>query len=838
MYVEGKKGISTFRVDFQANYQGKEFKVRFGSERESYIGIFNYEHTYDNPAPLKLDKLSGTGLGSSANIVDAIDFNITDNNLTKLFTTSDFRIKTPSGAYTSEFTPYSSDSGNRIEAYSMVDNSVWTRFDTANTISSSNTLTQFTSGRGYWVRGTSKLATEDNNYTKIGIITSSGVDSNDDEVYGKLNNGWHMLSFEESDLRYAPSGIYIPKGVYSGTNTSAVGGVRIYFTRHASTVTTTGQIRGNFIDSSKVLDLNTSDGNASNVGWTQNFTKAINFASIASRLLYGENVNMRAYPAVSRATSVDSNGTDGIIILADHLFEVNSSNSTIRTLAGSSLRSTSRGFYSSKFGEFILTATLNDVGGEDINASMGISMPKYSSTEEIVSDLNDTNRSALLSKIYEGLLNASKKSGSTVASTIADAYFINIDSNGSAYSSSNLTIESFPQVLMASGARFSITDKTTVKLFEFKMNGAFRVTGVSGSKDLTIALEDDNITRTINAINGVFSDTGIKARDLGNNYFMLSSSNGAITLLEDYNATLFEDIPLGSSLIDEGVRDLTRGSIKEVYSVRDLLDRRMKYDLSLMDGNISVDNNVSWDKLYDYNFTDKAEGIPDLKLDSPNLTNDLRKNAIWVIDFPLKSSLIQKFAKYGKEIVNISVQKFSHDNLSYYDFLDLTKNPDDWYGNTYESDDDLNFDNDYQGIFHIFANQNYCVKIRDKAPLPSSTKAISSDSSITYSARPTFNNTLKDGEGVTQNHISSKLNIKFDKLFINPLANDYYNVVAILGGTRYYLRDNGQYFSLDIDDLDMGLISKAPDEADDPIFINAYDGSGNILKAFKWNSMC
>jgi hypothetical protein len=350
-----------------------------------------------------------------------------------------------------------------------------------------------------------------------------------------------------------------------------------------------------------------------------------------------------------------------------------------------------------------------------------------------------------------------------------------------------------------------MADTTSIRVYKFIYNGTFKVLGNIGSRDISPTPEDNNVTHTVDAINAVTSNTGVYAQDLGSNYFMITASAGTIILEEDYNATLFEDVALSSALIPATNRRLTKGSIIDVYSNRDLLDKEISIDVDLLDSNLTI-NDVNWSRIYDYNLTRQLDvGIPNPNLRASNLVVDLGKNAIWALDFPIKQSLIQKFSNFGKEITNISMQRFSHDNISYYDFLDLTKDPDDWYGNTYNSDATLRFDNDYQGIFHIFPNQNYWVKLKDKAQLPSSTIAMSNDSSITYTAKPAFNNTISEGVGKTENHIADSLNVKFNEAFIDPLAKDYYNVVAIIGGIRYYLRDNGKYFSLSIDDLEMNL---------------------------------
>ena len=47
---------------------------------------------------------------------------------------------------------------------------------------------------------------------------------------------------------------------------------------------------------------------------------------------------------------------------------------------------------------------------------------------------------------------------------------------------------------------------------------------------------------------------------------------------------------------------------------------------------------------------------------------------------------------------------------------------------------------------------------------------------------------------------------------------------------KYYLRNEGKYFSLNIDDLEMGLKERKSTEANIPIFIQAYNSAGDVLK--------
>ena len=88
-------------------------------------------------------------------------------------------------------------------------NGLYNRFDTRNTLNGSNQFDRFTPGRGYWVKATSQQAHDDGNYTKVGLIVKDAPDIDEDYLYGNIENGWHMLSFGDMDLRYSPTGVFM-----------------------------------------------------------------------------------------------------------------------------------------------------------------------------------------------------------------------------------------------------------------------------------------------------------------------------------------------------------------------------------------------------------------------------------------------------------------------------------------------------------------------------------------------------------------------------------------------------------------------------------------------------
>ena len=82
----------------------------------------------------------------------------------------------------------------------------------------------------------------------------------------------------------------------------------------------------------------------------------------------------------------------------------------------------------------------------------------------------------------------------------------------------------------------------------------------------------------------------------------------------------------------------------------------------------------------------------------------------------------------------------------------------------------------------------------------------------------------------TSNDLNSKLTIFFDTNFLNPLTNAFYDVVALIDGKRYHLRNSGSNFQLNIRNKEMNLLEREAGEGKYPIIIEANDGLGNSFK--------
>ena len=81
--------------------------------------------------------------------------------------------------------------------------------------------------------------------------------------------------------------------------------------------------RGNYVDISiSALSQPTGGGNPYGLAA---IAQRINVASESSKMLYGENTNVRAFPVARSIRGNDLFANEGLVILSDQLFELNSS---------------------------------------------------------------------------------------------------------------------------------------------------------------------------------------------------------------------------------------------------------------------------------------------------------------------------------------------------------------------------------------------------------------------------------------------------------------------------------------------------------------------------------
>ncbi len=322
MYIEGRPNVPAIRIDYQADYEGDKFRIKFGEEEEDYYAYFRSTATFQHPSKLRVEVIEK--ITSSSPIDRSVDFNISDNSLLLLAENS-FKILDDDGITVGGdgVTPFNPSKGDFLTMYSF-NGYKWDIFNSTNINIGSNDFEKFNPGTGYWALAESQNAHNDNNQSKIGIITKDEHEILD-ETYANVIDGWNMLSFPKGDLRYATSGMFIPLDVIFAEN-----GINLFFSHLGNVDATLANSRGNNI----ILEAN---GTVSYVDFNDSGDVAqyINLAVKNKQIMYSEETNLRAFPAMG----VNGLNTKrGVMLISNHLFEVNSSNSSITTLTGSPLR--------------------------------------------------------------------------------------------------------------------------------------------------------------------------------------------------------------------------------------------------------------------------------------------------------------------------------------------------------------------------------------------------------------------------------------------------------------------------------------------------------------------
>jgi len=807
MYIEGREGVPAIRIDYQGDYEGDKFRVKFADEKEDYICYFNNNKTFNNPS--KIYTPPTLNITSSSPIERAVDFNISDNSLV-LLSENSFKILnddgiTVGGSGVSKFNPERMDD---LTIYRTNGNN-WDIFNSKNTRNGSNDFSILEPGKGYWVLAKSQLANNDGNKTKIGIITKDESEITFDS-YKNITNGWNMLSFPDSDLRYATSGMFIPLG------TIAESGVNVFFNHLGDNNANNGSDRVNYI---KLSGESSSDINYSNPA---DIAQYINLDVKNKQTLYGEETNLRAFPAYNPHTTPEQSG---VVLIASHLFEVNSSNSSIITLSGASLMATNRNTYSTTYGEYILSVDMNEINGTEINGSMEIMMPgeKFNSAGAKVFDLNNNefNLSTSAQKIKRALVVASTPSNSRASSALSNTILIDLNfvTEHNPYNKQS----NFRSILMSAQTRFSIRDITYIKAFRQENNGTFYIVGDKSIQSVSgrgLSLGD--------SINNKTSESSISYSSLGGSYFVISSPSArSLDLLEangvSPSSKLFDDIALNDGTIPINKRHLTRGAITFVRDHKNIMSVKVRSNLKILEGNKTALPNT---KLADFNVSRNNYGSFDIIGDFPFVTSDLKPNAIWSTDFPLQDGPINLLAQHGKQISSIMTMNKSTNNDHYWAFTDLTKTPDTWYDKT---------NKDTQDIFHIFSQKAYWVKIKTRLDISPGNSLANNEknpfvdyvnSNYTYSVYSHFNNDILASVGKTTNHLDHTLTISFNKSFIDPNKYGYYDVLTVIAGEEHRLRHNGRDFQLRISSNELNIRERAPGGSTYPILIKAYNGFG------------
>ena len=799
MYIEGKDDIPTIRVDYQGDYEGTKLRVRFGEERVTYYTYFNSSKTYSNPADLYAQIVDDEA--KSASIVEAVDFNISDNNLT-LLEKNQFKTLNNDGTIGGDgIKTFKEENDDELLVYHFQDKG-WQIFNSSNTNVGSNDFDEFEPTKGYWIKAHSQNAHNDGNKTKIGLITKDAKDLDRSNYYKDLDNGWNMLSFSDEYLRYATTGMFISQEEID------ISGVNIFFGQHG---------REYPVDENRSRDINITIGqsNAKNLG---DSVQLVNAFIRLRELLYGEPIHARAFPAMQK----EGTGSEGMVIISNARFETNSKTAT--TLTGAKLNDSANAYQSSKYGEYLLGLEINRLDGSDINGSVDFFMPssqnrRFHASGAVATDINQTseNNHIIAQKLDKALRDATIPIGENQPAATSRVYLVDFDFESNATIKDYTDPSHYRSLLITAGTRFIARDRAYTKVFKTLDEGEFTIKGES----VQTAIYLKGGPSVVDLINQHTGSTNIVAKDLGDDFFAITSpSVRNLDLLEDSKVSIFADIATNDGNIPAENMRFTKGAIARVYTFSNLFTPSVTLDTDRFTGNktrlprvqmeyMSVDGDLS-DDLGTY--VTSAKGFP-------SATLDLKENSVWAIDFPM-DGIIEQFASYGKEIVSIMTINFSADNLAYWSFIDLTKSPDTWY---------IEDGADVQDIFHLYNQKAYWVNIKDKRSSAVNNQVLTSQSVYQKRVYTHFNNTLSEGIGETKNHIDHTLSVRFDASFLSPRENPYYDAMAVIAGEEYRLRYNGNGFQLRLNSSIIHLNERNINEPNDPILLKIFDGLGNNL---------
>jgi len=798
MYIEGLSTPS-IRIVYQADYEGDKLQVKFGRHTLqnplSFYTYFSTDNTYSNPAKLYSDTVHAVGSKTSVPIKDAIDFNITDNNITSM-SDNTFNIK-------KDLKPYSSK--DSLIAYRF-NEGYWDIFNSNNV--KGNDFTSFEVGKAYWIKAESENANNDNNFTKIGLITDS-VGSINQSVYENMSSGWNLATFSDDyryadkkgvfgptyslTLRYSPTSMFIPSNVLE------VNGINLFFRPFSSDVS--------IFDQNITLHI-TPTGRYRN---TTDVAQGINIATVARNKFYNEYIKLRAFPAMNRA------GDKGVIVISNRSFEVNSSNSSIVTLSGHSLVSSGINRSFAPYGDYLLASKLTNLSNAPISASIQVNFHLISSKPVDVVDLNTSNNLIKLNKIYNGLVEASKDSSGTSRAN-SDAYLIALDFN----SSQNYNNESlFSSIIVGSSEKMNLKDTTYVKIFKYNLSGVF---SILGEKNVKVSLpNENNITRFIDTINANTQKTGVRASELNTtsgNYFIIYSTKmqdlTSFDLRKDKLNLFSYYISLGYSVLPN--QGFVHGALGTIYTHANILDSTLNIDKDVLYGlntKIADYGNIN---LLDINEVSASDGNGSIKF-MPFYKSSNNLSRTYAPSFPSGNfySFPLMFKHAGKKVTNIISQEISANGTPYWEAIDLTRSPQDWLGRRDYGKKNGN-DFDIQSLLHIRENKSYWVRVLNSSVSRSllryelsNNKVVIKKSFINYFD----NNVSNTGEINIENHIFHKITFKFGDKQVGDYVARKYNINMQLGSGNIY-----DFSSVENNDFEL-LISD--------IYMPIYDGKHNVL---------
>ncbi|MDR2033414.1 MAG: hypothetical protein LBP89_02130 [Helicobacteraceae bacterium] len=487
---EGRK--ADLEIRFQEDYKGKTFYIKFNNGLVMQ-GVFDPKYTQGAPATLEAKKDPTTEV---SRILDLIDADLSDNNLSAFdyFSVSCHSLYCVNSNIVTGGRQKLSD--GTLIAYSWNQASqTWAIF---NSKSQNNDFDHFEAGKAYWVR-----IDAPNNANAGLILAASDLTK---EVYNnKLNNGWNMLSFNDSFLRHTPSAVFAPNADINGL-----------------------KVRDNF--AKNIVEINASSA-ADAARWFNRKIYELNQK--------GENGwRIRAYPAKN------ASGEEGIVLISDEDFGVTASG--LKTVANQELLSGAIEtpiFNMTRVDEHILALRTN-------GALFGANAPSPKKAAIQIGFAGDNIMSAIDlggATSYGDVLSAINSALAANSLTKSGAVLIDEDFSGE-----------YKTILISANKRLYARDTTFLRLFDYDdaLSGEeFLLRGVS---DVPVEYNNDIADK----INDYTTSTGIIAYKISSDRVLLSSiATKNFELKELGKRSQFTD-----RYLYEESNKTTKGAIDEVYS--------------------------------------------------------------------------------------------------------------------------------------------------------------------------------------------------------------------------------------------------------------------------------
>ncbi len=513
---QGHGRRADIRIDFQSDYQGETFYIRFFDDEGGSLvmeGVFDPRFTRDRPAKLR-PRVQPDGYVTR--IRDIVDMNLSDNNTSALhlINVNDDSLFATHGT-TEVGGRQRLGLDDRITAYHWsARNQLWSVYASDNS-EAANDFNHLEPGKAYWIR----LDTPQQGDEAGLLLGHGGIDEKETYRDGLVQNRWNLLSFEDSYLREVPSAIFIPVG---GAGLPEI------------------VVRDNFRRDAMRIEANEAPLDAA---------QAISHWAYSADRNGSHRWQVRAYPAYQ-------DGSDGLLVISDEDFEIEAAGA--RSASGRDLFPGSseevlgqnRTFMQSRIDEYLIAIRPNTAlyALDEKAAAVGIAIPGGGASIKV-----DLSQASNFNQVREAFESALQGAGDSVIKDV-----VALDST---YDGDKDTL------LLAASKRLFVRDNTHMRLFEYTPGAgeSFRLRAPNTPYQL-IAYADSTaeLVENINQFAGALQIRAYEVNATGG-VLLASSHHRSYELQEFAQRTQFKPVGLGAE-----INATLKGAIDEVYSPLDL----------------------------------------------------------------------------------------------------------------------------------------------------------------------------------------------------------------------------------------------------------------------------